>query len=75
MSNALFDKIIKVIVDHHCETTGQQLVEKRIKIGTPNNALMVTENRESIIASLCASVASVYAEEHNLEFTGATPTE
>ena len=70
MSMQLFDKIIKVLAEHHCETTGQQMVSQTIKIGTPNHAVAISEDKSSFVARICATAATVYCEEHKLEMTG-----
>lgn len=75
MSMQLINKLVKVLAEHHCETTGQQMVTKTIKLGTPNNALALSEDKTSIVAGICAVAAKVYCEENNMELTGATPTE
>ena len=70
MSMQLINKLIKVLAEHHCETTGQQMVPRRIKIGTPNNAIAISEDKTSLIAGICAAVAKVYCEENDLEMVG-----
>ena len=70
MSMQLVNKLVKVLAEHHCETTGQQMVPQTVKIGTPNNALALSEDKASIIAGICAVAAKVYCEENKLEMVG-----
>ena len=70
MSMQLINKLVKVLAEHHCETTGQQMVPQTVKIGTPNNALALSEDKTSIVAGICAVAAKVYSEQNNLEMVG-----
>lgn len=71
MSMQLFNNLIKVLADQHCEETGQQMVQQSIKIGTPNYAVAISEDKTSILAGICAVAAKVYCEENDLEMVGA----
>ena len=70
MSMQLINKLVKVLAEHHCETTGQQMVTQTVKIGTPNYAVAISEDKASLIAGICAVAAKVYCEENNLEMVG-----
>ena len=70
MSMQLINKLVKVLADHHCETTGQQMVPQTVKIGTPNYAVAISEDKTSLIAGICAAAAEVYCEENKLEMVG-----
>ena len=52
MSMQLFNKMVKVLADHHCEETGQQMVPQTVKIGTPNYAVAISEDKTSLIAGI-----------------------
>lgn len=62
----LIKKLLKTCAEHYCESEGQTMTAKTVKIGTPNNAIEVYK-KPSIRRSILKSIAVVYCEENNLE--------
>lgn len=70
----LFGNVIQAMAEYHCETTNQQMVKKTIKIGKERH-LPALHQKTRFFDRVCKVAAEVYAEEHNLEFTSAHPSQ